>query len=121
MEALTKAVLEDLLSPEELRMHKEVATHGRKAQYVHSKEEAEQQASDEDGLQVSWKYFLLPSQYLFGLVSNDFISSFLLVPVLLHREDKDGRHLRCLLPCNPRILPVSGRKFHVLCWFSESC
>jgi hypothetical protein len=77
MEALTKAVLEDLLTPEELRMHKEVATHGRKVQYTHSKEEAEQQASDEDGLQVSRCFCLLQSLGICLCVGRYLTASFL--------------------------------------------
>lgn len=65
MESITQSILQDLLSPQELAVHtassngNDVSSNadmnhaqGRQLQFMHNKEEEEQQASDEDGLQV---------------------------------------------------------------------
>ena len=55
MESLTAALLQDLLTPTEWDAHTNNDGNGngnRKLQFVHDKEETEQQANDEDGLQV---------------------------------------------------------------------
>jgi hypothetical protein len=64
MESITQSILQDLLSPQELAVHtassngNDVSSNadmnhaqGRQLQFMHNKEEEEQQASDEDGLQ----------------------------------------------------------------------
>ena len=65
MESITQSILQDLLSPQELAVHTASSNgngvssdadmnhaQGRQLQFMHNKEEEEQQASDEDGLQV---------------------------------------------------------------------
>jgi hypothetical protein len=121
MEEITKKILQDLLTPVELEAH--VAADGpRGLQDLHAKEEAENNASDADGEQVSfYRGFIC---YRFMSVSNisppvflhsayPHIDSTFMLRLANNREDNGGAHrlnlhLKCLRKSRRRFRELHG-------------